>query len=517
MYKKMLAMLTILLLVGTVLSFGASSGWTLKVATFTDPPKLDGNAVDSFESGIVTYNVYEPLLKYNLEDFSVKPCLATSWEISRDGKTAIFHLRKGVKFQDGTDFNATAVKFNYERTMALGFSPSVLLKAIKSIEIIDEYTVKFTSGKPFAFWEDNLASVKGLVMESPSYVKAHATSNDPWAEKWMHEHTCGTGPYIVKSWVHGQYVDMVKFKDYWGGWTGKEPDRVLVQVVAEAGKRNLMLTKGTVDIAYNIPSDLLPNLIKNPSVTVKSVGGMAELFIPMNCQKGPFTNRLLRKAVSYAIDYKTATKVWYGAIQAQGPIPRAMYGHDDTLPIYHRDLNKAKLLMKAAGYSPGELEVTLTYIAGLEWERKLAVLVQQNLADIGIKVNLQMMAWSVFSPMATDPEKVTDMCILYSAARTADPYVILWESFSPAALGPGGWNIGYNNPEVGKLLDLAERTPDRAVRAEIYKEVQWIITVDAPRLLLFEVPYTFTYRSDLKGIVPDRLFNAYYYHEIRKD
>ena len=517
MYKRSILACLVVLLVGGILSFGASPEWTITVATFSDPPRLDGNAVGTYESGIVTYSVYEPLLKYDLVDFSVKPCLAVDWEISGDGKSAIFYLRKDVRFHDGTDFNAEAVKFNYERTMALGVSPSVLLEAIKEVEVIADYTIKFTTEEPFAFWEDNLASLKGLVMESPSYVKAHATDDDPWAKDWMHEHTCGTGPYMVKEWRHDEYVEMVKFVDYWGGWTGKEPDRVFVRVVMEPGKRKLMLEKGNIDIAYAIPTDMFPALEENPDITVIGVGGMAQQFIPMKCHKGPFANRLLRKAVTYAIDYEAATKVQAYAVHAQGPIPRAMYCHDDTLLIYHQDVEKAKLLMKAAGYSPGEVEVTLTYIAGLEFHRKLAVLVQENLADIGIKVNLQMMTWAVFASLATDPDKSTDMYVFYSAARTADPYIILWETFSPGGLGPGGWNNGYNNPEVGELIDLVEVTPDREVRAEIYKEVQRIITEDAPALFLFEKPYYFVYRAYLKGIIADRMFNSYYYYEMWRE
>ncbi len=507
----------LLLAVGT-LGFGdKQDGWTLIIAPKGEPPSLDGHEIASSLEGVVLYSVYESLLKYNLETFAVEPSLATSWEISPDARSCVFHLREGVKFHDGTEFNAEAVKFSYERVMGLGLGPSVLLEPVSEVEVLDDYTIKFVTEQPFAFWEDNFASYKGLVAMSPTYVKAHASTDDPWAKVWMHDHTCGTGPYMVSEWRHDEQIEIVRFEGYWRGWTGKEPSKVLYSMAAEPGKRKLMLEKGTIDIAVEIPSDMIPDLAANQDITVQIVGGMAQLYVNMKCSKGPLANRLLRKAVSYALDYDAIARVWYGAIPAQGPIPRASYCHDDTLLIYRQDVERAKLLLAAAGYSPGEVTLSLTYIAGIDWERNLATLIQQNLADIGISVQMQQMPWSVFASWATDSEVSTDMYIYYTAAATADPYIMFWECFAPEALKGAGWNNGYNNPALGAILDRVLIEPNRDVRAELYKEAQRMITEDAPAIFVFEVPFIYTYRSELKGIIPDALYQGYYPYEIWKE
>ncbi len=503
----------LLLLVGLI-SIGAMGQNVLTVLTTSDPPNLDPAVVTDYESGMVTYNVYETLLTYNVSNFSIQPCLAVSWEISPDGRSAVFHLRHGVKFQDGTPFNAEAVKFSLERTLALDRAPATYLKPITKVEVLDNYTIKFSSSETWAFWEDALATRKALSIVSPTYVKAHATANDPWAADWMNTHTCGTGPYMVAEWVKGQYVKLVKNPDYWRGWNKKNFDTVFVRIVREPSVEELMLASGKADIAYDIPATDLPKLANNPQVVVKLVPGMAQLFFPMKCNKGPFANILVRKAVTYGINLPEVCKVYPGAVQAQGAIPRSMLGADPTLPIFPHDPVIARLLLEKAGYKPGQLTVTMVYVAGVEWERRAALVVQQNLADVGINVKLEAMPWSTLFPLLSDPQKSPDFYMFYSAARFADPNGILWETFSSDALGPAGFNNGYSDKQFDSLLNKATKTVNREARGKLYQQADRILINDVPAIFVWEMPYPFVYRANLKGVVPDRLFRAYYYYEL---
>jgi len=521
MYRRSVLLTSVVvLLVGGLVGFvtPAWGGGTLTLATASDPRTLDPAVATSYESGIVTYNVYETLLKCDPVDYSIMPNLAVSWEISDDRRSAVFHLRKGVKFQDGSTFTAEAVKFSFERTRAIGRTPAGKLARIEKVEVIDEYTIKFTADKPWGFWEMTFACPRALPIVSPSYVKAHATNDDPWAEEWMHDHAAGgTGPYMVAEWLHGQRVKLIKFENYWKGWSEKNFDTVLIEIIREPAKQGLLVKAGEVDIVYDVPEDLLPALEADPNITVKAVSALASLYVPMKCHKGPLANKTVRKAITYAINYYDILEVNPYAVRAQGPIPRAALGHDDALPIYPYDPEVAKALLKAAGYAPGEIELKLVYVAGLEWERKIAAIIQQNLADIGIKVVLEKMPWATLFPLLSDPDKSPEMYIFYAAAFFADPYGIIWQTFSPAALGIGGYNNGYNNPKVGELLDLAEVTTDKEERAELYKELQRIIVADVPAIFVWDVPYIFVYRSHLKGIIPDRIYRVFDYYSIYRE
>ncbi len=408
------------------------------------------------------------------------------------------------------------MKFNFDRTKAINRAPAKYLELINKVDIIDDYTIKFSADKPWAFWEDAFATRKALSMVSPAFVKKNA-GGDEWAVKYMHDHTCGTGPYKVSEWIHGQYVKMVRFDGYRQEWKDNQFDTVFVKMVREPANCLLMLKKGAANIAFDIPEAKLAELKKNPDVNVSIVGGMAQMYFPMKCHKGALADINVRKAVYHAVDLDQIVKARPGAVVAHGVIPRAMIGYDPGLPKHEYNPQKAKELLAKAGYKPGQVTINMVYIAGPEYQRQGAMIMKQNLAAVGINLKTQAMPWSTFFPLLADPDTAPEMYWFYSAARFADPHGMFWEVFAPAALGKAGFNNGYNNPEVGKLLDEAEVTADRAKRTELYKKVNRLICNDQPAVFSFEMPYTFTYRKDVKGVIPDRLFRSYQFYDLSKD
>ena len=510
--RKLIVLLAALVGFG-VLGLAADPG-ILTVVMTTDPPNIDPAVVTDYEAGIVTFNVYEGLLDYNLVDYSIKPALATQWEIAPDGKSATFTLRQGVKFHDGTPFNADAVKYSIERTQAMNQAPATYLAPITKIEVLDPYKVKLSTGTTWAFWEDALATRKALGIVSPTYVKAHITASDPWAAEWMGQHTCGTGPYALADWQIGQYVKLVKNANYWGGWKPEQFSTVFIKTVREPAVEELMIKSGEADIAFDVPETDLATLDKDPNIYAKSLPGMAQLFFPMKCSKGPFADIRIRKVVSYALDLDEIATVYPGAEKAQGAIPRSMLGADPTAPIYPHDPEAARLLLAEAGYKPGALTLTLTYVAGAEWERRAALIAQQNLADVGINLKVESMPWSVIFPLLADPAVSPDWYIFYSAARFADPHGIMWETFSTVALGPSGFNNGYSNTAFDALLDEATRTPDREARAALYRQANRILIQDMPAIFVWEMPYSFVHRESVKGMVPELIDRTYHFYDL---
>jgi len=497
----------------SILGLAADPG-ILTVVMTTDPPNIDPAVVTDYEAGIVTYNVYEGLLDYDLNDYSIKPALAMSWEIASDGLSAVFHLRQGVKFHDGTPFNAEAVKYSIERAQAMNQAPATYLTPITKVEVLDANTIKLSTNQPWAFWEDALATRKALGVVSPTYVKAHVTASDPWAADWMGQHTCGTGPYVLADWQVGQYIKLVKNDVYWGGWKPEQFSTVFIRTVREPSVEELMIKSGEADIAFDVPETHLADLDADPNIFAKSLPGMAQLFFPMKYHKGPFADSRIRKAVTYALDLDAIATVYPGAERAQGAIPRSMLGADPTAPILPHDPEAARLLLKEAGFAPGQLTLTLTYVSGAEWERRAALIAQQNLADVGVNLVVEAMPWSVIFPLTADPELAPDWYIFYSAARFADPHGIMFEMFSTTALGPSGFNNGYSNPAFDALLDQASMTPDREARAALYRQANRILIADMPAIFVWEMPYSFVYRASVKGVVPELIDRTYHFYDL---
>lgn len=208
-------------------ALGAGPKDTLVYAAYGDIKDWDPSAAFSMEV-VMLVSVYEPLVWYNPpgSDPQLKPALATSWETSEDGLTWTFHLRKGVAFHDGEPFNAEAVKYSLERTMAMKKGAYYIWSAVKEIKVVDDYTVQFLLDNPAPV--DLIASSQyGAYIFSP---KAGEKGTD-W---FMQGKAAGTGPYQVDRWEKSQQVVLTKFDDYWGGWEGDHFERVIIKVVLDS-------------------------------------------------------------------------------------------------------------------------------------------------------------------------------------------------------------------------------------------------------------------------------------------
>src|SRR5712691_5410586 len=254
-----------MLLVGTLaLPPGALAaqprvGGTLVYAAGADPDSLDPANTDSNPGEAIGRMMNNFLVRFDAK-LKLKPDLATSWTQSKDGLTWIFKLRKGVKFHDGTPFNAEAVKYNFERFLG----PEKPLKAslhtpiIKSVDVVDESTVRFNLKVPFAFFLNNLAHSATAIVSPAAHQK--------WG-KDLTLHPVGTGPFKFVEWVRGDRIVLERNDGYWGG----RPllDRVTVKTVKEDSARVLMLESGDTDLILNIPPEDIPRLRKDPRFTVE--------------------------------------------------------------------------------------------------------------------------------------------------------------------------------------------------------------------------------------------------------
>ena len=224
---------------------------TLIFAQGAEPRGLDPALVDDGESSKVIVNIYEGLLKFEEGSTKVEPCLAKDWKISDDGLTYTFYLQEGVKFHDGTDFNAEAVKFNIERqtinkTEDMGYADFVW-GDVASVEAQDDYTVVITLKKPSTPFLNNLAMSLGAPMVSPKALQDNDNN--------VNKAPVGTGPYVFKSWNPDQDIILEKNADYWG--TPAKTDKVLFKFIKENASRVVALTNGEADMIDGIDTNVI--------------------------------------------------------------------------------------------------------------------------------------------------------------------------------------------------------------------------------------------------------------------
>ena len=339
-------------------------------------------------------NLYAGLVKVIVEDekFVTIPELAESWEVAPDGKTWTFHLRKGVVFANGDPLKSDAVVYSYQRVLKLAKSPAWLFSDVlglteESISAPDDYTVKIvTNGAPSNVVLTMMGNTLSGVL-NPKVVKEHEVDGD-MGELWLTDHSAGAGPYVLEQWERKIKVVFKANENYWRGVSRIKT--VIIQDIPEPTDQLLLLKKGDIDVAWDLTAEQANSLKGDPDVSIASTPGQSDEYVGMNAGWGPFKDVRVRQAVKYAIDYDAIiNKVMNGfAINNQQFLPVGYFGYVENNP-YYQDIEKAKELMAEAGYADGfdvELVTNTT-----ERRRTEAVVVQENLAKIGIRAEINLM------------------------------------------------------------------------------------------------------------------------------
>ncbi len=454
----------------------------LVVAQIAEPKSLDPHTVTALNDFRILMNVYDGLVRYKPGTLEVEPALATSWTISEDGRTYNFKLREGVKFHDGSPFNAEAVKFNFDRMLKDDhpfhdtgpFPLSFFFSSVDAVEAPDAQTVVFKLKEPYAPFLSNLAYPTGLIV-SPEAVKTHG--------KDFGRHPSGTGPFKFAEWVSGTKVVLEANPDYWDG--APKLKAVVFRPITDANTRVAEMLSGGVDIMVEVPPDNVATFASDANYKVYEQAGPHLWFLILNTKEGPFKDKRVRQAVNYAID-KTALvdNVLQGtAVVAAGPTPPAFaWAYNDQLKPYPHDPEKAKALLKEAGASDASLTFYVTQGgSGMLDPVAMGAAIQADLAKVGLKVKIESYEWNTFlgkvNPGLGGKADMAEMSWMTNDPDTL-PYLALRSEATP---DKGGFNSGYySNPKVDELLVAARRETDRDKRAALYKQMQTIVHDDAP-------------------------------------
>lgn len=446
-------------------------GGTLTVAFASDTKTLDPTFSINFSERQPLYLIYNTLLALK-PDFSVGPELAENWEVLDNGQRVVLHLRKGVKFHDGTDFDAAAVKFNLDRRMDEKLnSPqrAQLKEVIDSVEATDPWTLTIKLKGPSPNLLGMLAQREGF-MVSPTAAEKHGKNftNNP----------VGTGPFVFKEWVPGNRLVVEKNPNYWE--QGRPYlDRIVFSDITNTAVAIQRLLTGEADYASALSPIDVRQIENRKGIRLDPSAVGRWYALQWQVDKPPFNNPKLRQAIAHAIDRKRIVDIVMSgrAAVSNGPTPNALWWADPALKPYDYDPAKAKALLAEAGYPSGiEISLSTPQIALLQ---QVTQLVQEQLKAIGITVKLDPVAQSDWYP------RVVQFAINFTPMRWSqrpDPDGFMTLLFHSKGSGN---STRYNNPAVDGLIEQARAITDQGERQKLYRQAQEIIMQDLPYIPLF--------------------------------
>ena len=472
----------------TPLRRALAAGVTAKlVSTWSAFDVLDPHVKYDVSAAAFNLNIYDNLLRYRGNPPEIIPWVAERDEAADDGRRWTFYLRRGVTFHDGSELMAEAVRFSFERLLSLGKGPAAVFKRMgltaESIRVLDPYTVEFRLEQPFGPFRHAIPVVS---IVNPALVKVNDQDGD-WGEKWLARNDAGSGAFrLVKIDPASGFI-MERFPAFWRGWQERHIEQVEVRVIREQSSQLLALMKGDVHILQgNLPADQLERLEKHPRVRVTPQESMRILLIRMHNQREPFTDINVRKAFSHAFNYDSFIKdILRGrVVRNTGPTPRPLWGYPEDVAGYDYDLDKAKAYLDKAEAKitrPIDLHVQVTGEQSLQ----AGLLLQSDLAKLGVEVRLVKALFPALTASTKNPETTPDMWVHWVSTYYVDPENWIGEMYDSSYWGSWKASSWYKNPQVDALLDRARRLVDQEQRTKLYEEACRLVVADAADIWIY--------------------------------
>jgi peptide/nickel transport system substrate-binding protein len=462
---------------------------TLYVALEAEPPELDPNLSSAYVDRQVMASLYDKLVDID-ENGEIVPMLAKSYDVSDDGKVYTFHLRDGIKFHDGTEFNAEAAKYNLERYQEEDSVRSTEVEPIESVEAVDEYTVRVTLSEPFAPFLAVLTDRAGI-MASPKAIEENngRISKDP----------VGTGPFKFVERVRGDHITVEKNPDYWREGLPKI-DKIEYRGIDDENVQYQNLQSGELDIIDSIPLVEFKELQESGDYNVSIEPGLGYQGVFLNVTQPPFDNKQLRQAVYRLVDRDAIVKAvlrGVGGEAGNSPFSEQSWAYSEESDSYpERSVEEAKALLEEAGKPDGFSFTLKTDPSPIN--QQIGQVIQNNLKPAGIDVKLEQ---EEFGTLLDDSTNGNFQALYLGWSGRIDPDLNIYDF----TVTNGDFNdSGYSNPEVDKLLNEARTTSDRDRRKELYGQVMEILHEDVPYVYLYHNNQTtdFAMQPTVQGFEP---------------
>ncbi|MGE0659550.1 MAG: ABC transporter substrate-binding protein [Reyranellaceae bacterium] len=486
---------------------------TLVVLIENGPNSMDIHGVGtSFRSYVACWNIYDRLLTFGRKtlpngvrsyDYSqIKGELAEEFAIASDGMSCTFKLRKNATFHDGAPVTAHDVKWSLDRAVTVGGFPTFQMKA-GSLEkpeqfvVVDDHTIRIDFLRKDKLTLPDLAVVVPAVFNS-KLARKHATEKDPWAMEWMKTNSAGGGAFKLVRWTPGQECVFERNED-WKCGPLPPMKRVVLREVPSAGNRRALMERGDADISVDNPPKDTADIIKGGKYMVASAPIENSLkYVGMVVTQKPFDNLKVRQAMTYAVPYQ---QIYDAAIFGRG-IP--MSGGPESAPVdaswpqpfpYKTDLAKAKALLAEAGYPDG-FETTISIDLGdATVSEPEAVLLQQSLAQIGVKATIEKIPGANFRNAMLQKNRPLHIASFGGWLNFPD-YFFFWGYHGQNAVFN---TMSYQNKDMDAFIDSARFEFDKAKYEKDIKSFIKMAIDDAPRIPLYQQLLDVAHQKNIKN------------------
>lgn len=461
----------------------------------------------------VTVNIYDRLVRFGVKQLAdgsltndstvIEPEVAESWIVSDDGKSLTFKISPKAKFWDGSQVTAHDVKWSFDRAVSLGGFPGVQMKAgsmtkTEQFVAVDDMTFRIDLPAPSKLTLPDLAVPIPFIINS-KVAKKHATEQDPWATEYLHKTPAGSGAYQITRWDPGQQFVYTR-NEAWD--LGPKPGikRVIVREVPSAATRRALVERGDADLYMNVPSKDAKELMNGGKVNISGapIDNCINV-LGLNVEHKPFDNVKVRQAIAFALPYED---IMSASSYGRG---KPMFGGKETVPTttewpqpfpYDTNLEKAKKLLKEAGFEKG-FKTTLSYNLGLAaWQEPAALLIQESLAKIGIEITLDKIPGANWRTAALVEKRLPMHMENFGGWLNYPDYYFYWAY----KYGHLFNSSNYKNEEVEALVDetlLMEVTHPKY--AENVKRMIAIAFEDVPRIPLYQPYLDAAMQKDVEG------------------
>lgn len=484
------------------------------------PVNLEPGNITDGNSLIVQQQLYNRLIEFKPGTAELIPALATEWSASDDGKVWTFKLRPGVKFHDGTDFNAEAVKFNVERwwdpqhpygfrdagktyeiwQQIFGGFKGDANSLLQSVSVVDDATIRFELKQPFAVFPSAIAAGYFGIASPAAIQKAGARYGTPGAL------AVGTGAFTFKEWRTGDRIALEKNLNYWESGLPKS-DQLVIRFISDPSARLAELRSGQIDFTVELAPDQQAEIQKDANLQTVPRPSFNVGYLALNPSYAPLAKPQVRQAIAMAINKQEIVKAFWAGSGTADPhfIPPALdWARAGNLTDYTYNPDKAKQLLAQAGYANG-FALDLWYMPVsrpyFPTPKPIAEAFAADLSTIGIRVNLQTKDWAAYlSDRRKEPGYQAFM--MGWTGDYGDPDSFYYPHFSPGATDDIG---NWQNEQVAQLLDQSRTTNDRAARAKLYAQIDEILHQEAVRLPIVHANPLGAQRKTITGWDPSPL------------
>lgn len=450
-------------------------------------------------------NLYDPLV-FPTPEGEIRPHLAEDWDVSEDSRSFSFTLREGATFHSGNPVRAEDVKFSLERLLAINQGWASQFSGLvdpESITVEGDRQITFELNEIFSPF---LAALVLLYVVDKKTVLENAQDGEfgdrgDYGQEYLNNNDAGSGPYTLGEFERGSFITWERFEDYWEPFPDGAFDTVRAEIIEQDSTVRSLIRNGELDMTSQYQSEETYSALNSEDgVRVETIPTATMFYFKINTQREPTSDPAVREAMAVGFDYETArTEIAPGSEQAVGPIPELFQAHnsDITQPTY--DPERAKQILSDAGYSEGDITITNTYVQDFDLEEKMGLLFQDNMAEIGITVELQPQTWGTMTDIAASVEDTPHTNQVFFGPVKPHPDSFFFNQYHSEAANTWMSMEHLDDSEVDSMINEARSTAEADQRTAIYEDLQSRIADLYPDLFIFNQVKKHGFREDVQG------------------